>query len=171
MRLFKGVWLGRVKWLFENGGTLSDALALWGEWNAIEDPWDTTAGFKARGLVAVKLGNIVADQTATTADDLIVDQVEKFLNNDSLVALVVGVLVQLKGQPDDVVVQALTSGEHSDKLAEAVTAAGLNWSVILEAIKAIMALISMFTLKSPAPVSGEGGSKPAGNPFEFIQSY
>lgn len=170
MRLFQGKFLGAVAWLFSNRTVLSDGLALVNEWQSIVEPWDTLTGLKARVTVAVKLGKLIADTTETTADDEAIAQVEQFALNDNLLTFVAGVLAQFKGQPDAVVLQALTVGPDAERIAEEVNLAGLDWTKILEAIKAIMALIAMFSSKSPTPAAGEGAIKPAGNPFDFIQS-
>lgn len=169
MRLFQGKFLGAVAWLFNYRAVLTEGLALVNEWQAIVEGWDSLTGLKARVTVAVKLGKLIAGQTETTADDEAIAQVEQFALNDNLLTFVAGVLAQFKGQPDAAVLQALTVGPDAERIAEEVNLAGLDWTKILEAIKAIMALIAMFTAKSPAPVAGEG-SKPAGNPFDFIQS-
>ncbi len=167
MRLFQGKFLGAVGWLFTYRAVLTEGLALVNEWQAITEDWGTLTGLKARVLVVVKLGKLIAGQTETTADDEAVAQIEQFALNDNLLTFVAGVLAQFKGQPDDVVLQALTTGPTAEQIAEEINLAGLDWPTILAAIKAIMALIAMFTAKSPAPAVGEG-SKPAGNPFDFI---
>lgn len=167
--MFQGKFLGAVAWMFANRTVLTDGLALVNEWQAITEDWDTLTGLKARVTVAVKLGKLIAGQTETTADDEAVAQIEQFALNDNLLTFVAGVLAQFKGQPDAVVLHALTTGPTADQIAEEMNLAGLDWAKVLEAIRAIMALIAMFTAKSPAPVAGEGG-KPAGNPFDFLQS-
>lgn len=168
-RLFDGKFINAVSWLINYRAVLTEGLALVNEWQGISEGWDTLTGLKARVTVAVKLGKLIAGQTETTADDEAVAQIEQFALNDNLLTFVAGVLAQFKGQPDGVVIQALTSGPDAERISEEMAAQNLNWPVILEAIKAILALISMFTNKAPAPAVGEG-SKPAGNPFDFIQS-
>lgn len=169
MRLFQGKFLGAVGWLFTYRAVLTEGLALVNEWQAITEDWGTLTGLKARVTVAVKLGKLVAGTTETTADDEAIAQVEQFALNDNLLTFVAGVLAQFKGQPDAVVLQALTAGPDAERVSEELAAAGLNWPVILEAIKAIMALIAMFTAKSPTAAAGEGNTS-TGNPFDFLQS-
>lgn len=169
MKLFQGKFLGAVGWLFTYRAVLTEGLALVNEWQAITEGWDTLTGLKARVTVAVKLGKLIAGTTETTADDEAIAQVEQFALNDNLLTFVAGVLAQFKGQPDAVVLQALTTGPTAEQISEEMNLAGLDWAKVLEAIRAIMALIAMFTNKSPTAVSGEG-SKPAGNPFDFLQS-
>lgn len=163
MRLFQGKFFTSVAWLLTYRAVLSEGLALVNEWQAIVDDWATSAGLKSRVMVAVKLGKLLASQTDSTADDEAVKQIEQFALNDNLLAFVAGVLAQFKGQPDDVVIQALTSGPQAEAIAAEVNLAGLNWTTILEAIKAIMALIAMFT--KPSPVSGEASAN--GGAFDF----
>lgn len=162
MALGDGTFINFAMNLFKYRDLILQATGLITEFQAVEEPWDTATGLRDRAVVLVKGARIATALTPSPDDDAIVEEVAKFVTNDSLLVFVAGVLQRFRGSTNEAIIQALTDGPEAEKLAEELATQNLEWSKIFAAIKAIMELVAMFQKPTAA------GDKVAPGGFDFL---
>lgn len=156
--------------VFSMAGYVDVAMALLPllrEYQAIVDSVATAAGLKSRLVVLVKAGKIVADETATDADNKLVAQLEKLVAADSLIEFVAGIIARFQaenpGAPPAALLDFIQREDVRASLAEAAVEKAIDFAAIMDAIKLIMQIIALFK-----GATGSGGNTAtSGDTFGF----
>ncbi len=171
--------------LFGNAGTLISlakyfpdgvsALQIAQKWIAIEEPFTTGAGVKARLLLLCDLGDIFAKHTDSPDDDLLVAKARTLANNDQMADLVASVIARFRTENPAASPAGLAAyverADIRDMLREAATENQFDFGTLMQIfdlISKLVALISTFAGKpsSPSAPAAPGETSP-NDPFGF----
>lgn len=141
---------------------IGQAVSLFNEFNAIDEPINTPVGLKARVSVALKALRAVAEVTDSTNDDNLVASLETLLANDELIALVAMLIDRFDGSDPGTLVASIQQDASGAALIEELNARGINWTQLLTVLlPLIQQLIEIFGSKGgvnpPAPETNAPG--------------
>ncbi len=168
-----GGFLDKITRMISLVGFLDEAAALLPliqKWAAIDAHWTTVAGIKARALVLVEAGEIIAPSTETTIDDLAVVQFKALASNDALLESVAWVFsrfyTEVPGGTGAQLLAFVNRADVKESIIEKAEVEGLSVSEIMTAIKLITELLTL--LKGMFAGAGTATeTKPSGGLFDF----
>lgn len=160
--------LGQVFLLAGYIDILDDLLGLLRQWNAVEGGWGTTEGFRGRVTILFAAAKLITAKTPSESDDQLVAQLEKLLANDAMVEFLASIIARFVTENPAATPEGLLAFvEREDikqSLAEAAVEKAIDFNSIMEAIKLIIQLVSLFKGATGGNSSGESGG---GSAWDF----
>lgn len=157
LRRIGGGLLGGIGSAIGNAGTILSfskyfpdvlaAIKILGQFGDIEEPIGTAAGLKARLLLACDLGDLVAKNTVTTADDELIKSARKLTDNEPLLGFAAALLARFFTEVPTATPAAFQAfverPDVAESIREAVTENQFDLASLMKAFDLIMQLIQI----------------------------
>jgi hypothetical protein len=163
--------LGGLVSLLSHFKDATKALDLITAYAAVEDPWTTAGGLKARLLIVCDLIDIAAPQTATTLDDAAVAQLRSLAANDAMLGVVAGVLARFFAQVPTATPAAFHEFLNQPAVLQSVHEAAVenqfDMGALLQIFDLLMKLFAVIKSMAPlpAPAAGQPDAAKPKDPF------
>jgi hypothetical protein len=157
-----------LKGLFSLAGYTGDIMALiplLGKWRAVEDPWNSVEGIKARLFVLIEAAELVVDNTETTADDEAVAEFKKFVNDGTFIKYIADFFASNPNATVEQLFAAMDSGPDAVRLEAVASEQQITWSKIQQAIKLLLALLALFRDEAASPAASTTTGDPVQTTF------